>query len=277
MFIKPAEYLGVGINYSAAIKKDIIENLHHLDFIEINTERLFFDKNNQALQHIIATSPVVLHGLSLSLGANHPTDHTYLASLKETLSTVPCRWFSEHLAITQVNGLEIRSLVPVEFTKQRIDCIVEKVKQIQSLSEKLLLLENITYYFKSPGSNLDEAYFISEIIEQSNCGLLLDLNNLYINSINHQYDPYAFIDQLPLGRIVELHIAGCEYIYEMWIDTHASPSRKEVHALLHYVISKTRINAVLIERDANINSFTELLDEVNLIKDIIKHALYCRQ
>src|SRR5258708_4041877 len=131
MFIKPTERLGVGINYRTAIEKDLLSNLHHLDFVEVNTERLFFDKHNRSLLHIMDSLPVVLHGLSLSIGSNQPIDRHYLDSLQATLSRVDCRWFSEHLALTQVNGFEIRSLVPLEFTNERIDCVVHKVKQIQ--------------------------------------------------------------------------------------------------------------------------------------------------
>lgn len=278
MFIKPEACLGVGINYRGEIAADIVKHLEKIDFIEINTERFFVNDNDSNLKQIIASTPIVLHGLSLSIGTeNQNISQDYLTNLSHTLQKIDCEWFSEHIAITCVNGIEIRSLMPVEFTDESIERIVNNAKCIASLTKKPFILENITYYYNMPTSKMSEAYFIREIIERADCGLLLDLNNLYVNSINHRYDPYYFLDKLPLDRVVEIHLAGCEYMHDIWVDTHASSVSPEVIALFEYVCRKTRINGVVIERDAKLIHFLDLLEEVKIIRAILKKNNLVRQ
>lgn len=270
MFCKPDYCLGVGINYRSEIFQDIFQYLDKIDFIEVNTERFFVSQNNENLTHIINSIPVVLHGLTLSIGtSDQDTSLSYFRNLSRTIEKTDCKWFSEHIAVTNVNGIEIRSLMPVEFTQERVDEIVRKTKEIMNVSKKPFLLENITYYYSMPTSNMTELSFIKKIVEDANCGILLDLNNLYVNSINHKYDPYEFLNQLPLERVVEVHLAGCDYIHEMLVDTHASSVRKEVLSLFQYLCKKTQINGVVIERDAKLNNFSDLINEVEIVRNIL--------
>ena len=271
MFLKPDLCLGVGINYRNEIAANIVQHIEDVDFVEINTERFFLEKQNSLLDHILTSVPIVLHGLTLSVGtANQSISQRYIDDLSRTLNRVDCAWFSEHIAITNVDGLEIRALMPVEFNDESIERIVRKNKQIMALTKKPFLLENIAYYYSMPNTQLNEAYFIKEIIERSDCGLLLDINNLYVNSMNHHYNPYDFLNQLPLERVIEVHLAGCDYMHNMLVDTHASSVRKEVLALFQYVCQKTSINGVVIERDAKLNNFSELLNEVYLVREMVK-------
>jgi uncharacterized protein (UPF0276 family) len=271
MFNKPNACLGVGINYRNEISDNLIRHLDHFDFIEIGTERFFIDKQNPHLATIMKSKPVVLHGLTLSLGTqNQAISELYLKNLTETLSTVNCAWFSEHIAVTSINGVELRSLMPVEFTASAVERIAHNVKKIKAVANKPFLLENITYYYAMPMSEMSEANFISQIASKADCGLLLDLNNLYVNAFNHQYDPYEFIHSLPLDRIVEIHLAGCDYMQDMLIDTHASAIRKDVLNLFDYLCRKTPINGVVIERDARLNHFSDLINEVQVVRDILR-------
>jgi len=121
-----------------------------------------------------------------------------------------------------------------------------------------------------PNSKMDEVNFITEIIERADCGLLLDVNNLYVNSINHQYDPYEFLDKIPKNRIVEVHLAGCDYRQDLLIDTHASKIKKEVLTIFEYICKKSDINGVVIERDSNLNNFSELVEEIRLVREILQ-------
>jgi uncharacterized protein (UPF0276 family) len=269
MLIKPDKCLGVGINYRSEIIVDIQKNINSIDFIEINTERFFIDHYHYPLYQIIHSLPVVLHGLTLSVGSDQSISQVYLDNLLHTLNYVNCKWFSEHISATNVNGVEIRSLMPIEFTESRVKIIVQKIKKIMALTNITFLLENITYYYSMPNNSLNEAQFITEILDKSNCGLLLDINNLYVNSINHQYDPYEFIDKLPLERLVEVHLAGCDYIHDMLVDTHASRTKKEVLSLFKYVCQKAYIFGVVIERDDKLENFSELLEEVYLVRNIL--------
>lgn len=269
MLNKPDGFMGVGINFRSEIADEIVNCKNLLDFIEIGTERFFVSDNNIHLNQLISEMPVVLHGLTLSIGTyKNEIDSIYQSNLTKVLKKLPCKWFSEHIAITHVDGIEIRSLMPVEFTDARIENIVGKVKKIQSFTNIPFLLENITYYYNMPNCEMNELYFINEIINKADCGLLLDINNLYVNAVNHNYDPYDFISKLPLERIVEVHLAGCNYMHGMLIDTHASSIKNEVISLFEYVCKKTSLNGVVIERDDKLDNFTELLDEVELIRKI---------
>lgn len=271
MFCKPDHCIGVGINYRSEISDDVIRHLDKIDFIEINTERFFGAQNYIQLNQITNALPVVLHGLTLSIGtSDQAIPSNYLQNLSQTLGKIDCKWFSEHIAVTNVNGVEIRSLMPVEFTQKSVETIVAKSKQIMKISNKPFLLENITYYYSMPTSNMNELSFINEVVEKANCGILLDLNNLYVNSINHKYDPYQFLDLLPLERVVEVHLAGCDYIHDMLVDTHASTVRNEVLSLFEYLCKKTLINGVVIERDAKLDNFDALMEEVQMVRNILK-------
>lgn len=274
MFYKPAHCLGVGVNFRNEISDDLIRHIDHFDFIEVNTEKFFHGKSNDTLNQLIQLVPIVLHGLTLSAGTvSSKITPDYLCHLTRVLQRVECEWFSDHIAMTHVNGIEIRSLVPVSFSEENVEAIVSRVKQVMMLSRKPFLLENITYYFPMPNNEMSELSFIQQIAERAGCGILLDLNNLYVNSVNHRYDPYDFINRFPLDRVVEVHLAGCDYLYDMLVDTHASSIKKEVLSLFEYVCKKTSINGVLIERDDRLKHFNDLIDEVNKVRNIFKH--YC--
>lgn len=273
MFTKPSSCLGVGINFLNEISDDIIKNIDQIDFVEVNTERFFNDSKNVNLEKIIATVPLVLHGLSLSIGTSGEViNNDYIKKLSETLSITDCRWFSEHIAVTNVNGVEIRSLMPVGFDEESIDSIVRKARQIKALTNKPFLLENITYYYSMPTSHLKESYFISEIVSRADCGLLLDVNNLYVNSVNHGYDPYEFLNEIPLDRVVEVHLAGCDYMHDMLIDTHASSIKREVLSIFEYVCTKSKVNGVVIERDDKLGKFSDILKEIETVREILSKS-----
>lgn len=276
MFVKPDSCLGVGLNYRSEISDDIIRNLNNVDFIEINTERFFNNVKNENLNKIVNSIPVILHGLSLSIGTSEEEiSCDYMGKLTETLNVTNCRWFSDHIAVTNVKDVEIRSLMPVAFDEECIANVVSKVRQITAVTNKPFLLENITYYYTMPNSHLKESYFISEVIRRSDCGLLLDISNLYVNSVNHHYNPYEFLNEIPLDRIVEVHLAGCDYMHEMLIDTHASSIKDEVLSIFDYVCMKAKVNGVIIERDDKLNNFSDILKELEIVKEImIKRNCY---
>ncbi len=158
--------------------------------------------------------------------------------------------------------------MPVQFSTQVVSNICSKIMEIKSFTQKPFLLENITYYYPIPGSQLSEAEFISNILTESDCGLLLDVNNLYINSQNHKFDPYHFLNSLPLDRVVEIHIAGGSFKMGMLIDTHANSVGPEVWKLLEYACRHTPVSGIVLERDSNLTRFEDLLDEIGTAKEI---------
>ena len=271
MFNKPNDMIGVGVNYRSDINTHILNNISSFDCVEIYTEKFFIKDHDETFEKILSHLPVLLHGLDLSVGSSsNEIDAEYLKDLKSVLKKVEHLWFSEHICLTKEDNVEVGHLMPVQFSHEVADDIVRKVLTIKELSNKPFLLENITYYYKIPGSTMSEPQFISYILDKADCGMLLDINNLYINSRNHRYDPKEYLKQIPLDRVVEGHLAGGAYKYSMLIDTHAHPISSEVWEFCDYITAITPLNCLIIERDANLPIFSELLEEVDIARGILR-------
>lgn len=270
MFNKPNDMVGVGINYRSDISQHILNHINNIDCIEIYTEKFFIKDHDVKFEKILNSVPLILHGLDLSIGSSNTINNEYLDNLKFVLNNTEYLWFSEHIALTKEENVELGHLMPVQFSLETANRIVEKVNNVKKLSNKPFLLENITYYYQIPGSTMSEAEFINYILEKADCGFLLDINNLYINAYNHRYDPHEFLKNIPLERVVEAHMAGGSFKYNMLIDTHANAIWPEVWELLDYAVKKTPLNCVIIERDSNLPDFSELLNEINIAKDILR-------
>ena len=262
--------LGVGINYRKEIADFILENISSIDFIEVNTERFFIQETDAKLEEITSRLPCVLHGLSLSLGDVDEIADSYFDNLSKTIEKTNCQWFSEHIAATKVKGIEVRNLMPVPFTEEVAKRIAKKINQISSITNKPFIIENVTYYYPMPGSKLSEIDFINLILDEANCGLLLDLNNLYCNSENHQYDPLAFIDKLPKNRVVEIHMAGGAKIHDMQVDTHATKISEDVYKLFEYCSESIPFKGAVLERDSGPDNFLDMIDEIKTMQSILK-------
>lgn len=262
--------LGVGISYMNAIGEQIEQNIELFDFIEAYSERFFIREHNSRLQRLINNKPLVLHGLDLSIGTPETLDESYCAKLETVINETDCHWYSDHISLTKINNIEVGHLMPISFNEENIELIVSKVR---SLTERItcpFLLENITYYYTVPHSSMDEVEFIAKILDKANCGMLLDLNNLYLNSLNHHYDPYAFLTKLPLERVVEIHLAGGSFKENMHVDTHANAISKEVWKLFDYVAGTIPFRGVVIERDANFEPFADIIEEVQIARNILR-------
>lgn len=270
MFKKNDKILGVGVNYRTEIGNDILSFIDKIDCIEVYTEKFFIKDDDKIIQKIIDSVPLVLHGLDLSVGSSGTTDEKYYTNLKNVIDSLEFSWFSDHISLTKEEGFEVGHLMPIQFSEEVANNIVSKVKKICNLSSKPFLLENITYYYPVPGQTMREEDFISYILENADCGMLLDVNNLYINAINHRYDPKKFLSRLPKERIVEIHMAGGSKKYNMLIDTHANPISKPVWELLDYTVQEIPVNAIIIERDSNLPKYEDLLKEVEIARDILK-------
>lgn len=262
--------LGVGISYMNAIGEQIEKNIEIFDFIEAYSERFFIRDENSLLSRIIKNKPLVLHGLDLSVGTPERIDEGYCNKLETVINETNCHWFSDHISLTKIENIEVGHLMPISFNEENIELIVSKVKSLTKRISKPFLLENITYYYKIPNSNIAEEDFITQILNRADCGMLLDLNNLYLNSLNHCYDPYEFLNKLPLERVVEIHLAGGSYKENMHVDTHANAISKEVWELFDYVAKFVPFRGVVIERDANFEPFSGIIEEVKFAKSILK-------
>ncbi len=208
--------------------------------------------------------PVICHGLSLSLGSPDPLDVEFVKSLKQFFKNHNIGIYSEHLSYCSGGG-HLYDLMPIPFTAEAAKYTAARIRQVQDLLEQQLVIENISYY-AAPGQEMSELDFTLEVLQQADCGLLLDVNNVYVNSVNHQYDAKAFIEALPSKRIVYGHIAGhYQQSPELLIDTHGSDVIDPVWQLLAFAYQQHGVFPTLLERDFNLPALADLRQEVQTI------------
>lgn len=209
--------------------------------------------------------PFVCHGLSLSIGSPAPLDTELLQAVKTFLATHGIHCYSEHLTYTGDEG-QLYDLLPIPFTAEAVGHVAARIRQAQDILGQRIALENASYYC-APGQEMSESEFIRAVLAEADCDLLLDVNNVYVNSINHGYDARDFIDQMPGERIAYLHMAGhYEEAEDLRIDTHGSAVIEPVWSLLDYTYARHGLRPTLLERDFNIPPVTELLDELQTIR-----------
>ncbi|MET7672588.1 DUF692 domain-containing protein [Micromonospora luteifusca] len=262
--------LGVGLGYREELHDGILAHRTAIDWLEIVTDRYLVDPaNNELLRSLRDSFVVVTHGLEMSIGSDAPVDPDYLDAVAAVADAVDAPWVSDHLCFTRENGVELHNLTPVLRTEQKVRTIAANAQRVQDRLGRPFLLENITYYLDLPG-HMTEAEFITAVLDRCDCGLLLDLNNVVVNAANHGFDPYEFLDALPLDRVVQVHLAGnlpqgiggVEVI-----DGHDAPVGQDVFALLEYLESRQPVRATMIERDAHFpDDFIDLVDELDRVR-----------
>jgi hypothetical protein len=208
--------------------------------------------------------PFVCHGLSLSIGSPAPLDEDFLKQLKRFLNQHRIRAYSEHLSYCSDGG-HLYDLMPVPFTEEAVHYVAARIRRVQEILERPLAMENISYY-AAPGQELSEIEFINAVLAEADCELLLDVNNIYVNSINHRYDPLEFLLALPAERISYCHVAGhFEEAADLRVDTHGADVIDPVWTLLERAYEAFGTFPTLLERDFNIPPLPELVEEVGTI------------
>ena len=207
------------------------------------------------LDQVAERYPVVLHGVSLSVGSTDPIDFEYLKKLKALGKRVNARWVSDHLCWTGVTGLNTHDLLPMPYTDQALRHTIERVRNIQDFLERPIALENASTYLEFSASKWPESEFIAALAEEADCGILLDVNNVYVSSFNHGFDPKKYIDNIPKDRVVQMHLAGHTNKGTHILDTHSDYVINTVWELYRYAHRKLGGVATLLEWDANIPEF----------------------
>lgn len=245
-----------------------------IDFFEILPENFmgFGGRPRKALERILAVKPVVLHGVAMSLGSLEPLNETYLTRLQELIGLVRPPWFSDHLAASSGFGVEYHDLIPVPFTRAALDHIVPRIRWVQDRMGIPFLVENPTYYARMPGGAMSEAEFLVTLVDEADCGILLDVNNVYVNSRNHGYDPYAFLDAIPGRRVLQYHLAGHDASGEFLLDTHGGAVVREVEELYAYALGKVGPAWTLLERDNDVPSWSQLKKENKRLRQVARDA-----
>jgi uncharacterized protein len=278
---------GIGLGLRAAFLDRLArgEAEGAISFVEISPENYMRRGGRvpRALENAAERHRVITHGLMMSLGGTDPFDPEYFATLKAFLDRHDPPWHSDHLCWSGLNGVLLHDLLPVPFTSRTAKRIAKRVREARDRLERPMAVENISWYMLAGASSLDETQFLGEILEEADCGLLLDVNNVFVNASNHGFDARAWLERIPLDRVWQLHIAGHERMLEqpdeaddgpsLIIDTHGADVRQEVRALLRWVIERTGPKPVLLERDSNIPPLARLLDEVRDLDRVYREAL----
>ncbi len=267
---KPA----VGIGYRAAIDEWTRRELHRFDLLEITVDHCLHGSKStrSAIFDLVGTIPLTAHGIGLSIGTDVPIDLCYLDQVAALVDRLQAPAYSEHLAFTRIPGRDLANLLPLPQTEAVAQSIIAKVRTIQSRISVPFLLENITYLFTWPNSHLSDAEFLCTICGETGAGLLLDIENLYLNSCNHGFNPVEFIDDLPRGLVKEIHLAGGITVQEnalhesVLADTHSHPVPGEVFALLDRVLDRHTPTAIILERDERLDAADEILSDVARVR-----------
>ncbi len=217
--------LGVGLGWREEIASSILDHREQVDWCELISDHFInaSEERLAAVRGISRTLPLIPHGLDLSIGSDAPPDSAYIKGLAVLVETVRAPWFTDHLCFTRGGGLNLGQLAPLQFSEEVLEVVERNVRHLRSVIQTPFLLENISYDFVVPGGSMDEATFINETVRRADVGLLLDVTNVFTNAENHAFDPRAFIDRLPLDRVVQLHVAGGHQINGRWVDSHSFP------------------------------------------------------
>lgn len=267
----------VGIGYRKDFSDEFLQStILKPNFIEVAPENWMeiggFWK--QQLKKAIEKYPLFCHGLSLSVGSPEGIDVDFVKKVKQFLQDFQVSIYSEHLTFSKVDNAHLYDLLPIPFTQDAINRVVENIQQVQDLLGRRLILENGSYYTVLK-AEMSEEDFINEIVSRSDCELLLDVNNVYVNAFNHQYSAENFITKLPLNKVKYIHMAGHLQVSEsLIIDTHGSEIIDPVYDLFEFTMKNLKRDIpVLLERDFNIPNLSILQDEMNALMKIKMNAL----
>lgn len=264
-------YLGSGIGFRDELTEVIFSESAKIDFLEIIADRYAYrPSRKRELAALCENFVVIPHGVGLSVGSSGAIDWAYLRAIKDVSSVTNSPYYSEHLAVTAVPGIDIGHLSPLWFTEEALKNTAERVQQIQDYLEKPLILENTTYPFDIPYGDMNQVEFFNRLVAETGCGVLLDVTNVFINSVNHGFDPVEFLDMMPLESVVQAHLAGGVWQTDGSIsDTHSELVQEESWLLLAELASKCDVRGVILEQDGNYERPELLLEEVERARTIL--------
>jgi uncharacterized protein (UPF0276 family) len=266
---------GFGLGLRPDHYEAILNESPAVDWFEAITENYLVPggKPLQYLDRVRERFPMVLHGVSLSIGSTDPIDRTYLAQVRKLADRVQPFWISDHLCWTGVDGRNLHDLLPLPYTEEALELVVEHVDEVQHALGRRILLENVSSYLSYESSRMSEWEFLSEVAARADCSLLLDVNNIYVSSVNHGFDPVDYLRALPRERIRQIHLAGHSNHGDHLIDTHDHPVAAEVWDLYATAVRLFGPVPAMIERDDNIPPLAELVAELDIARNISRTSL----
>jgi uncharacterized protein (UPF0276 family) len=263
-------FLGVGVGLRRPHVAKVLQDRPAMDWFEIITENYLADGGIQRanLDAIRGSYRVVPHGVSLSIGGTKEFDAVYLSRLRALLRRLDAPWFSDHLCWTGFGDVDVHDLLPLPFTPETLEHLVERVKRVQGELEVPLALENASSYIEFRESSIPEAEFLSLLAERADCGILLDVNNVFVTAHNHGFDARAYVDRMPVDRVLQIHLAGHEDRGTYLLDTHSTHVRAEVWDLYRQAVRRCGPVSTLIEWDESIPTWEVLAAEASRARAI---------
>ena len=261
---------GAGLGLRRELVAPLLERVPEaIGFFEVAPENWMElgGKYGRQFRALTERHPFVTHGLSLSLGSPAPLDTAFVKRVGKFLDQHRIRYYTEHLSYCSDDG-HLYDLMPIPFTDDAVEYVARRIRRVQDILEREIAVENVSYY-AMPGAEMTELQFVNAVLERAGCGLLLDVNNIYVNSINHRYDARAFLDGLPAGRVRYLHVAG-HYVEaeDLRVDTHGADVCDPVWDLLDHAYARLGPVPTLLERDFNIPPLPVLLRELQQIRTL---------
>lgn len=253
--------LGLRREHYAAILADAPQ----VDWFEILTENYLVAGGAPLhwLERIRARYPLVMHGVSLSIGGTDPLDARYLRAVRRLARRIEPAWISDHLCWTGVDGTNLHDLMPLPYTEGALRHVARRVQQVQDALGQRILLENVSSYLSYAQAEMSEWEFLAELTRRADCDVLLDVNNVYVSARNHGFDPHRYIDAVPAARVRQIHLAGHRDLGHCLIDTHDAPVCEAVWRLFEYTLRRLGPVPSMIERDAHIPPLAALVEELD--------------
>ena len=252
--------LGFGVGLRRPHYSEIIDTHPRMDWFEVTTENFMVEGGRplEVLERVRERYPIVMHGVSLSIGSTDPLNRDYLRALDAMARRFEPAWISDHLCWTGVSDRNLHDLLPLPYTEEAAFHAAGRIREVQDILGRRILIENISSYMAFACSTLTEWEFLSAVAEEADCGILLDINNIFVNAFNHGLDAERYIDSVPIERVHQFHLAGHQDHGRYLLDTHDHPLRAEVWRLYERAVRRFGAVSTLIEWDDHIPEFREL-------------------
>jgi uncharacterized protein (UPF0276 family) len=252
--------LGFGVGLRRPHYAPILDAHPTMDWFEVISENFMVEGGRplQILEDVRAHYPIVMHGVSLSIGSSDPLNRTYLDALRSAARRFEPAWVSDHLCWTGVGGRNLHDLLPLPYTEETVRHVAERIRQVQEILERTILIENVSSYMEFRSSRLEEWEFLTAVAEEADCAILLDINNIFVNAFNHRFDALRYIDAVPADRVAQFHLAGHSDHGSYLLDSHDHPICAEVWALYEHAVRRFGRVPTLIEWDDDIPDFEVL-------------------
>lgn len=260
--MKRAEFpfIGYGVGLRRPHYAEILERRPAMDWFELITENFMAAGGRplQVVDEVRGNYPVVMHGVSLSAGSTDPLNRDYLRDLAALARRIEPAWISDHLCWTGVGGRNLHDLLPLPYTEEAVLHTARRIREVQEILGRRILIENVSSYLQYRSSRLTEWEFVGAVAEEADCGILLDISNVFVNAFNHRFNSLTYLDALPVERVAQFHLAGHRDCGAYLLDTHDHPVCEDVWSLYEYALRRFGFVSTLIEWDDLIPPFAEL-------------------